>query len=51
MLVWGDFVFIPFVFSVQGWFLLHNTTVRRSARVVPRCCLVLIGCFRRCHPR
>eukprot|EP00005_Dracoamoeba_jomungandri_P004450 CAMPEP_0174251028 /NCGR_PEP_ID=MMETSP0439-20130205/997_1 /TAXON_ID=0 /ORGANISM="Stereomyxa ramosa, Strain Chinc5" /LENGTH=347 /DNA_ID=CAMNT_0015331249 /DNA_START=84 /DNA_END=1124 /DNA_ORIENTATION=+ len=25
MLVWGDIVFIPFVFSTQAWFLLHDT--------------------------
>lgn len=26
MLVWGDLVFIPFVFSLQAWFLLTDQT-------------------------
>jgi Ergosterol biosynthesis ERG4/ERG24 family len=34
MLVWGDFVFIPFVFSVQTWFLLHNADPLSTAELI-----------------
>jgi hypothetical protein len=27
MLVWGDVVFIPFVFSVQAWYLLTDDSM------------------------
>ncbi len=26
MLVWGDLCFIPFAFTLQGWYLVHDQT-------------------------
>jgi delta14-sterol reductase len=43
MLVWGDFVFIPFVFSVQGWFLLHDTTPLSPAVVAGILVVFVLG--------
>ncbi|KAG9160484.1 hypothetical protein Leryth_008860 [Lithospermum erythrorhizon] len=43
MLVFGDLVWIPFTFSIQGWWLLHNTVELTTAAVIANCLVFLIG--------
>ncbi|XP_058076473.1 delta(14)-sterol reductase-like [Magnolia sinica] len=43
MLVFGDLVWIPFTFSVQGWWLLGNKVELTKAAVVANCLGFLIG--------
>ncbi|KAL3825808.1 hypothetical protein ACJIZ3_021837 [Penstemon smallii] len=43
MLVFGDIVWIPFTFSIQGWWLLHNEVELTTAAVIANCLVFLIG--------
>ncbi|VVA15157.1 PREDICTED: delta(14)-sterol reductase [Prunus dulcis] len=43
MLVFGDLVWIPFTFSIQGWWLLSNNVELGTAAVVANCLTFLIG--------
>ncbi|CAJ2672640.1 unnamed protein product [Trifolium pratense] len=43
MLVFGDLVWIPFTFSIQGWWLLKNKVELTTAAVVANCFVFLIG--------
>ncbi|CAH9083478.1 unnamed protein product [Cuscuta epithymum] len=43
MLVFGDLVWIPFTFSIQGWWLLRNKVELTTAAVVANCLAFLIG--------
>ncbi|CAB4290262.1 unnamed protein product [Prunus armeniaca] len=43
MLVFGDLVWIPFTFSIQGWWLLSNKVELGTAAVVANCLTFLIG--------
>eukprot|EP00007_Cunea_sp_BSH-02190019_P000300 CAMPEP_0174230630 /NCGR_PEP_ID=MMETSP0417-20130205/1357_1 /TAXON_ID=242541 /ORGANISM="Mayorella sp, Strain BSH-02190019" /LENGTH=403 /DNA_ID=CAMNT_0015308361 /DNA_START=170 /DNA_END=1378 /DNA_ORIENTATION=- len=43
MLVWGDFVFIPFVFSVQTWFLLENAEPLSTVELIGMISVFVIG--------
>lgn len=43
MLVFGDLVWIPFTFSIQGWWLLHNQVELPTATVIANCIIFLIG--------
>ncbi|KAF2307574.1 hypothetical protein GH714_029811 [Hevea brasiliensis] len=43
MLVFGDLVWIPFTFSIQGWWLLGNKVELTTAAVVANCLVFLIG--------
>ncbi|KAK4478711.1 hypothetical protein RD792_014209 [Penstemon davidsonii] len=43
MLVFGDIVWIPFTFSIQGWWLLHNDVELTTAAVIANCLVFLIG--------
>lgn len=43
MLVFGDFVWIPFTFSIQGWWLLNNKVELTKAAAVANCFVFLIG--------
>ncbi|XP_010278239.1 PREDICTED: delta(14)-sterol reductase [Nelumbo nucifera] len=43
MLVFGDLVWIPFTFSIQGWWLLSNKVELTKAAVVANCLVFLIG--------
>ncbi|XP_042403642.1 delta(14)-sterol reductase-like isoform X1 [Zingiber officinale] len=43
MLVFGDLVFIPFTFSIQGWWLLKNKVELTKAAIVANCLVFLIG--------
>lgn len=43
MLVFGDLVWIPFTFSIQGWWLLNNEVELTTASVVANCLVFLIG--------
>ncbi|KAK3226732.1 hypothetical protein Dsin_006594 [Dipteronia sinensis] len=43
MLVFGDLVWIPFTFSIQGWWLLHNKVEITTAAVIANCIVFLIG--------
>jgi len=45
MLVWGDFVFIPFVFSLQNWFLIDDNTYLEFWQIVGIVLVFLIGFF------
>lgn len=51
MLVWGDIVWIPFVFSVQAWFLLEDDTQLPSWQIVGMIATFLLGysIFRGCN--
>jgi len=51
MLVWGDIVFIPFVFSIQAWFLLYDDTHLEMWQIALMCLLFLTGytIFRGCN--
>ncbi|KAF3951241.1 hypothetical protein ACB098_09G047500 [Castanea mollissima] len=43
MLVFGDLVWIPFGFSIQGWWLLNNKPELTTASVIANCFVFLIG--------
>ncbi|GFQ00092.1 delta(14)-sterol reductase [Phtheirospermum japonicum] len=43
MLVFGDLVWIPFTFSIQGWWLLNNKVELTTAAVIANCLVFLIG--------
>ncbi|KAI7752813.1 hypothetical protein M8C21_021765 [Ambrosia artemisiifolia] len=43
MLVFGDLVWIPFTFSIQGWWLLSNKVELPTAAIVANCFVFLIG--------
>ncbi|KZV56401.1 delta14-sterol reductase [Dorcoceras hygrometricum] len=43
MLVFGDLVWIPFTFSIQGWWLKNNEVELTTAAVVANCLVFLIG--------
>ncbi|XP_075476048.1 delta(14)-sterol reductase-like [Primulina tabacum] len=43
MLVFGDLVWIPFTFSIQGWWLKDNEVELTTAAVVANCLVFLIG--------
>jgi delta14-sterol reductase len=43
MLVWGDYVLVPFFYSLPGWFLLHNLAPISTAEIVALCALYLFG--------
>ncbi|KAL0338576.1 UNVERIFIED_CONTAM: Delta(14)-sterol reductase [Sesamum angustifolium] len=43
MLVFGDLVWIPFTFSIQGWWLLNNEVQLTTAAIVANCLVFLIG--------
>nr|XP_043612245.1 delta(14)-sterol reductase [Erigeron canadensis] len=43
MLVFGDLVWIPFTFSIQGWWLLSNKVELTAAAVVVNCCVFVFG--------
>lgn len=43
MLVFGDLVWIPFTFSIQGWWLLRNKVELTTAAIVANCFVFLIG--------
>ncbi|XP_020700557.1 delta(14)-sterol reductase isoform X2 [Dendrobium catenatum] len=43
MLVFGDLVFIPFTFSIQGWWLLRNKVELPKVAALMDCLVFLIG--------
>ncbi|KAL6574941.1 hypothetical protein OROMI_012226 [Orobanche minor] len=43
MLVFGDLVWIPFTFSIQGWWLLNNDVELTTAAIFANCLVFLIG--------
>lgn len=43
MLVFGDLVWIPFTFSIQGWWLMSNKVELTTAAIVANCCVFVIG--------
>ncbi|KAL3585900.1 hypothetical protein D5086_012767 [Populus alba] len=43
MLVFGDLVWIPFTFSIQGWWLLGNKVELTTAAVIANCFVFLLG--------
>ncbi|VFQ85756.1 unnamed protein product [Cuscuta campestris] len=43
MLVFGDLVWIPFTFSIQGWWLLRNKVEQTTPAVIANCLVFLIG--------
>lgn len=43
MLVFGDLVWIPFTFSIQGWWLLDKKVELTTAAVIANCFVFLIG--------
>ncbi|KAF3441722.1 hypothetical protein FNV43_RR15637 [Rhamnella rubrinervis] len=43
MLVFGDLVWIPFTFSIQGWWLLSNKVELTTAAVIANCFVFMIG--------
>ncbi|KAL1369442.1 hypothetical protein AAHE18_02G196900 [Arachis hypogaea] len=43
MLVFGDLVWIPFTFSIQGWWLLANEVELTTAAIIANCLVFLIG--------
>ncbi|KAK9123980.1 hypothetical protein Sjap_013582 [Stephania japonica] len=43
MLVFGDLVWIPFTFSIQGWWLLSNKVELTTAAAIANCLVFLIG--------
>ncbi|XP_027175673.1 delta(14)-sterol reductase isoform X2 [Coffea eugenioides] len=43
MLVFGDLVWIPYTFSIQGWWLLHNKVELTTAANVANCLVFFIG--------
>ncbi|XAR64630.1 Delta(14)-sterol reductase [Bertholletia excelsa] len=43
MLVFGDLVWIPFTFSIQGWWLLSNKVELTTAAMIANCFVFFIG--------
>jgi len=43
MLVFGDLVFIPFTFTIQGWWLLRNEVELSLLAAVANFCIFIIG--------
>jgi delta14-sterol reductase len=43
MLVWGDYVLVPFFYCIPGWYLLHDTTPMPAWQVVALGALYLGG--------
>ncbi|KNA10646.1 hypothetical protein SOVF_142420 [Spinacia oleracea] len=43
MLVFGDLLWIPFTFSIQGWWLLRNKVDLTTAAVVANCIVFVMG--------
>ncbi|KAL3738047.1 hypothetical protein ACJRO7_019556 [Eucalyptus globulus] len=43
MLVFGDVVWIPFTFSIQGWWLLRNNVELTTTAAIANCFVFLIG--------
>lgn len=43
MLVFGDLVFIPFTFTIQGWWLLKNKVELSNAAAIASCLVFLTG--------
>ncbi|XLT10085.1 hypothetical protein HN51_055878, partial [Arachis hypogaea] len=43
MLVFGDLVWIPFTFSIQGWWLLANEVELTTTTIIANCLVFLIG--------
>ncbi|ONK55133.1 uncharacterized protein A4U43_UnF7250 [Asparagus officinalis] len=43
MLVFGDLVFIPFTFTIQGWWLLKNKVELSKIAAISSCLVFLIG--------
>ncbi|KAL1321886.1 delta(14)-sterol reductase isoform X1 [Arachis ipaensis] len=43
MLVFGDLVWIPFTFSIQGWWLLANEVKLTTTTIIANCPVFLIG--------
>ncbi|CAL9246583.1 unnamed protein product [Arabidopsis halleri] len=43
MLVFGDLLWIPFTFSIQGWWLLHNKVELTVPAIVANCLVFVIG--------
>ncbi|XP_030453770.1 delta(14)-sterol reductase [Syzygium oleosum] len=43
MLVFGDLVWIPFTFSIQGWWLLRNNVELTTTAAIANCFIFLIG--------
>ncbi|GAB4833481.1 hypothetical protein Ancab_031724 [Ancistrocladus abbreviatus] len=43
MLVFGDLVWIPFTFSIQGWWLLKNRVELTTAAVIANCFVFVFG--------
>ncbi|APR75331.1 Delta(24(24(1)))-sterol reductase [Minicystis rosea] len=43
MLVWGDYVLVPFFYSIPGWYLLHDTDPMPVWQVVALGVLYVIG--------
>ncbi|KAL1545750.1 Delta(14)-sterol reductase [Salvia divinorum] len=43
MLVFGDIVWIPFTFSIQGWWLLRNKVELTIAAIIANCLVFFMG--------
>jgi Delta14-sterol reductase len=43
MLVWGDYVLVPFFYSIPGWYLLHDTDPMPTWQVVALAALYVVG--------
>nr|CAD1838545.1 unnamed protein product [Ananas comosus var. bracteatus] len=43
MLVFGDLVFIPFTFSIQGWWLLQNKVELPNVAAMASCLIFVVG--------
>ncbi|XP_020089227.1 delta(14)-sterol reductase isoform X1 [Ananas comosus] len=43
MLVFGDLVFIPFTFSIQGWWLLQNKVELPNVAAIASCLIFVVG--------
>ncbi|XP_057812116.1 delta(14)-sterol reductase-like isoform X2 [Salvia miltiorrhiza] len=43
MLVFGDIVWIPFTFSIQGWWLLRNKVEMTTAAIIANCLVFFMG--------
>lgn len=43
MLVWGDYVLVPFFYSIPGWFLLHDTEPMPGWQVALLAALYVVG--------
>ena len=43
MLVWGNFVLVPFFYSIAGWWLVHAESTLSVVQVILLCFLFLLG--------